>query len=61
MNVEIPPELEPYVDRELAEGGYQSREDLVRDALTVFRELRQRHESLRADVQKALDQPARVL
>ena len=49
-----PPELEQFVQQELANGRYQSEDELVIDALTVFREMKQRHEELRRDVQQAI-------
>jgi len=59
MSIDIPAELEAYVQQELATGAYGTREELVRDALSVFRELRERHAALRADVQHAIDQAER--
>jgi len=59
MTIDIPPELEAYVQQELATGAYRTREELIRDALSVFRDLRERHETLRADVARAIAQAER--
>ena len=55
----FPPELEQFVQQELANGDYQTEEELVIDALKVFRELKRRHEQLRADVQRSIEQAER--
>ena len=54
-----PPELEQFVKQELANGKYQSEDELVVDALTVFRELKQRHDELRRAVQRSIEQADR--
>ena len=59
MTVEIPPELEQYVQQEIAGGQYRSERELILDAVRVLRELKSRHESLRQDVQLAITQSDR--
>ncbi len=59
MTVEIPPELEQYVQEELARGEYRSQEELIADAVRVLRELKNRHERLRRDVETAIAQSER--
>ena len=54
-----PPELEQFVQQELANGRYQSEDELVIDALTAFREMKQRHDDLRRDVQRSIEQADR--
>ena len=49
-----PPELQQFLDEELASGQYESESELVIQALRVYRELKTRHESLRKDVETAI-------
>jgi putative addiction module CopG family antidote len=51
-----PPDLEQFVRREIANGDYETENDLVVDALRVLRELKTRHEKLRAELQISIDQ-----
>ena len=41
MHIELPPELEPFVEQEFATGRYASREEVVVQALCWFRNERQ--------------------
>ena len=41
MQIELPPELEPFVEQEFATGRYATREDVVVQALRWLREERQ--------------------
>ena len=41
MQIELPPELEPFVEQEFATGRYITREDVVVQALRWLREERQ--------------------
>jgi antitoxin ParD1/3/4 len=52
----VPPEFEPFVRQQLAEGDYQSVEDVVGDGLRVLRELKRSAEEFRRDVQVGVDQ-----
>ena len=55
----FPPDIEQFVQQELASQEYQSRDDVVLDALRVLRELKTRHQELRDDVQAAIAQADR--
>jgi putative addiction module CopG family antidote len=54
-----PPDLEQFVQQELANGRYQSEDELLIDALSVFREMKQRHAALCRDVQRSIEQADR--
>ncbi len=41
MHIEIPPELKPFVEQEFATGRYATREEVVVQALSWFRDERQ--------------------
>jgi Arc/MetJ-type ribon-helix-helix transcriptional regulator len=51
-----PPEIEEFVQQELATGEYRGEGDLINQALSVYRELKLRHDLLRADVAHAISQ-----
>ena len=55
----FPPEIEQFVQQELAGHVYKSRDDLVVDAVRVLRELKLRHQKLKDDVQQAIAQADR--
>ena len=59
MSKSYPPELEQFVKQELANGTNENEEELVIDALTAFREMKQRHDELRRDVQRSIEQADR--
>jgi len=40
MHIELPPELEPFVEQEFATGRYATREDVVVEALCLLRDER---------------------
>ena len=40
MQISIPPELEPFVEQEFATGMYQSREEVVLQAICMLRDER---------------------
>ncbi|MEX2287027.1 MAG: type II toxin-antitoxin system ParD family antitoxin [Planctomycetaceae bacterium] len=54
-----PPDLAQFVRREMAKGDYETENDLVVDALRVLRELKTRHQHLRAELQVAIAQADR--
>ena len=54
MPQSLPPELQQFVDQELASGRYQTREDVICDALRLLRE-RKLHE-LRKEIDAGLQQ-----
>ena len=51
-----PPEIEEFVRQELASGNYRHEDDLISQALSVYRLLKLRHKALRADVGRAIGQ-----
>ena len=53
---ELSPDLEQYVQQKVASGRFASREEFALEAMRVYRELEARHESLKADVQAAVEQ-----
>ena len=56
MTMTIPPEFEPFVKQQLAQGEYQSIEDMVGDGLRILQELKRRQEEFRREVQLGVDQ-----
>ena len=59
MSETYPPQVRQFVEQELASGSYQSEDELVIEALQVFRELKSRHQRLRTDVQESIAQAER--
>ena len=55
----FPPDIEQFVQQELASQEYQSRDDLIVDAVRVLRELKTRHQKLRDDVRHSIAQAER--
>jgi len=56
MTVEIPSELQPFVDQIIHSGSYNSEAEVVGSALRLLRERQARIEELRQKIQPALDQ-----
>jgi len=56
MTILLTPDLEPYVDERVADGVFPSPDALVREALGLYRELELRRDSLKADIQAAIEQ-----
>ena len=52
----LSPDLEQYVQHKVASGQFASPEEFAREAMRLYRELESRHESLKGDVQAALEQ-----
>jgi antitoxin ParD1/3/4 len=52
----LPADLEQFVQQELARGKYQSRDEIIVEALTLFQEYERRRQQLQADIQLGLDQ-----
>ena len=50
----FPPDIEAYVQQKIAEGRFKSREELTLAADRVYRDMEQRHEQLKADIQAAI-------
>jgi antitoxin ParD1/3/4 len=59
LNVSVPSEYEPFIQRELAAGNYASPDDLVADALCRFQEERELREKIRAGIEQ-LDRGERI-
>jgi len=53
------PDLQQFVQEQLATGEFQDEAELMQQALTVYRELRTRHNHLRADIESAIAQADR--
>ncbi|MEX2112272.1 MAG: hypothetical protein WD845_03760 [Pirellulales bacterium] len=56
MAYQFPPDVEKLVNEQMAASGYGSQDDVLRDALRVFRELQARRDQLLSDVQIGIDQ-----
>lgn len=56
MTIDVPTELQQYVEEQVATGVYASERDVIADAVRVLRELRERHDALRQDIQAAVAQ-----
>ncbi len=50
------PDFEQYVQQKVASGEFASAEEFALEAMRVYRDLEARHESLKGDVQAALQQ-----
>lgn len=59
MGETLPPDIQQFVDQAVASGEYDSPDACIVAALRAFRELRERHERLRADIQHAMEQSPR--
>ena len=49
-------DLEQYVQQKVASGRFASREEFALEAMRVYRELEASHESLKGDIQAAIEQ-----
>lgn len=56
MHYLFPPDVQELVQEQMASHGYASEDQLLRDALRAFSELRSRQEQLVRDVRVGLDQ-----
>jgi putative addiction module CopG family antidote len=54
MNIALPPEFVPFVDRLVAAGSYSTREDVVRDALAQMCDRQSKFESLKASIEEGI-------
>lgn len=55
MSMTLPPDLEEFVERQLAEGKYQSADEVVREGLRLL-QTREKLEKLRTDIDEGLRQ-----
>ncbi len=53
---DLSPDLEQYVQQKVASGQFASSDEFALEAMRLYRELEERHELLRTDVQAALRQ-----
>jgi Arc/MetJ-type ribon-helix-helix transcriptional regulator len=56
MTYQFPPDVEKLVNEQMTESGYGSQDDVLRDALRVFREVQARRDQLLADVRIGVEQ-----
>jgi Arc/MetJ-type ribon-helix-helix transcriptional regulator len=56
MHPTYPPDLLSFVEHELSHGAYSCEDDLLIAGVRVLREMKLRHDQLRADVQHAIKQ-----
>ena len=54
MSIDIPSELEPFVQDVIRRGVYQSADEVVVEALKVLRDIERRRSELRADIRAGL-------
>lgn len=55
----LPPDLQQFIDQSVASGEFETPDACIAAALRAFRELKQRHDDLRADIQHAIEQSNR--
>ena len=55
MPTTLPPDVRQFVDNAIASGEYQSEDEVLVSAVRVLRELKERHEALRRDIQQAIE------
>lgn len=56
MATTIPPELEAFVEREVASGKFRSRDEAISEGLRLLKEREEKLDLLRNDIQAGLDQ-----
>jgi putative addiction module CopG family antidote len=56
MTVSLPADLEQYINARVTVGAFTSPDSLVQEAVRLYRELELRHDSLKADIQAAIEQ-----
>jgi putative addiction module CopG family antidote len=54
MPTTLPPDVRQFVDDAIASGEYHSEDEVLVSAVRVLRELTERHEALRRDIQQAV-------
>jgi putative addiction module CopG family antidote len=55
MSQTLPPDVQQFVRQAIANGEYATEEELFTEAVRVLREVTERHRTLRADIQLAID------
>ncbi len=56
MSYQFPPDVEKLVQEQMTASGYDSRDELLRDALRLLRELQIRKDELKRDVRIGVEQ-----
>ena len=56
VTLELPEEMEAFVRAEVARGAAEDEADFLAKAVEMYRELKQRHEDLRSQVQESIAQ-----
>ena len=54
MSETFPPDVQDFVRQAIAKGEYANEDDVVIDAVRALRELKNRHQSLRVEIQAAI-------
>ena len=54
MPTTLPPDARQFVENAIASGEYRSESEVLAAAVRVLRELTERHETLRRDIQQAI-------
>lgn len=52
--VSVPADIARFIEQEIASGRYRSQDELVLDAVKVFRALKERHRQLCDDIEQGL-------
>jgi putative addiction module CopG family antidote len=55
MSETLPPDVQQFVRQAIANGEYATEQELFTEAVRVLREVTERHQALRADIQLAID------
>lgn len=56
MSETLPPDVRQFVQQAIANGEYATEDEVITQAVRVLRDITERHQKLRADVQAAVDE-----
>lgn len=56
MSVTLPPDIQEFVRQAIANGDFANEDDVLIAGVRALRELKSRHDSLRHDIQAAIDE-----
>ena len=56
MSETLPPDVQQFVQQVIANGEYATEDEVITQAVRVLRDMTERHQTLRADVQAAVDE-----
>ena len=56
MSQTFPPDVQAFVDQAVSRGDYANEDELLARAVRVLREVTERHQALRADIQEAISE-----